>query len=436
MRKPGSIYEKTMIECALFARPRVRAEGADAVDQPVDLGRVQAGQAGQGEPVRANRPSPLIVLPLAVTCPHDLVRVDKLFGAMWSIKRALQRDARAKVEAYWAARHERGRDGGKVVRQRLGLTREALERCGYRHLERSRHLKRHVSKALVMHIADEVWNGVDRHLFGDATGRTFGRPKVGRWWDFTRIPGRARSHTKENKWETFRLVGTLHGHLDAHTEGGRLMQPGRMPKPALPEGRTIPTGKTTASGKPGMRKATWWDHTGPLAIVFAGGPDSAEGDLVLPVRLPQGPGRRARLEHFLSDLTQWHKVDLVRRRDASAPGGWALEAHLLILGPGYSSPAVRQMRVRSADLDRVGGVDGNVSNLSVVSFPNGLDPDERPESTRLTLDDDEQTRLEREARKRRRRQRALDRSRRATNARQYALSKRQAKRVERRTARD
>ncbi|MFI0444525.1 zinc ribbon domain-containing protein [Actinomadura sp. 6N118] len=71
-----------------------------------------------------------------------------------------------------------------------------------------------------------------------------------------------------------------------------------------------------------------------------------------------------------------------------------------------------------------------------MSFPDSMDPaDGVPESTRLTLDDDEQARLDKLARKRRRRQRALDRSRRATNTRQYALSKRQARRAERRTAR-
>ncbi|MCJ0871627.1 transposase [Streptomyces sp. AP-93] len=296
--------------------------------------------------------------------------LEKLFGAMWSVKRALQRDARAKVDAYWTAFHEREEHGAKAARQRLGLSREALERCAYKHLEDSGHLKHHASKALAMHIADEVWNGVSRHLFPDATGRRFGRPKVGRRHDFSRIPGRARSHTSENKWETFRLVGTLRGHASAYADGGRhaLTQPRRMPKPAVPDVR-VPTGKVTASGKPAARKATWWDHTGPLAVVFAGGTESARGDLVLPVRIPQQPGQWTRVQHFLSSPGRWHKVDLVRRRKASAPGDWVYEAHLMVLGPGYTSPSVRTMRARAAQLDRVGGVDGNVSNLSVVSFP-------------------------------------------------------------------
>ncbi|MEV7521111.1 transposase [Streptomyces sp. NPDC091371] len=303
---------------------------------------------------------------------------------------------RYKVDAFWAAKHERDRDGMKAVRQRLGLSREALERSAYKHLEGAGHLKHHASKALAMHMADEVWNGVQRHLFPDATGQRFGRPKTGRWHDFTRIPGRARSHTTVNKWETFRLAGTLHGHAMTYTGGGRhpLMQPRRMPKPVLPTS-SVPTGKTTASGKPLMRKATWWDHTGALAVVFAGGPYSSAGDLVLPVRVPQQPGQYARVEHFLTNPGRWHKVDLVRRRKASAPGGWAYEAHLMILGPGYTAPAIRQMREQAAALDRIGGVDGNVSNLSVVSFPMNLDPTTgAPASTEIVLTDAERARLD------------------------------------------
>ncbi|MEU7388914.1 zinc ribbon domain-containing protein [Streptomyces tanashiensis] len=369
----------------------------------------------------------VMVLPLAVTDPADLARLAKLFGAMWSVKRAVQRDARARVDAYWAASRERGEQGAKAVRQRLGLSREGLERCAYKHLEAAGHLKHHASKALAMHMADEVWNGVQRHLFPDSTGKRFGRPKVGRWHNFTRIPGRARSHTTTNKWETFRLVGTLHGHAMAYTGGGRrdLMQPRRMWTPAKPDGK-IPTGR-------GTRKATWWDHTGPLAMVFAGGPDGERGDLVLPVRVPQGPGQEDRVRHFLAAGARWHKADLVRRRKAGVPGGWAYEAHLMVLGPGYASPAVRQMRQQAAGLDRIGGVDGNVSNLSVVSFPASLDPaDGAPASSEIVLTDQGRARLEREAKKRRGRARALERSRRATNTAQYGLSKRQAARAERR----
>ncbi|MFF5283398.1 transposase [Streptomyces sp. NPDC013171] len=378
----------------------------------------------------------VMVLPLAVTDPADLAGLGRLFGAMWYIKRAVQRDARARVDAYWAAHHERNGPGAKAVRQRLGLSREALERCAYRHLEGSVHLKHHASKALAMHMADEVWNGVQRHLFANATGQRHGRPEVGRRHDFTRIPGRARSHTTADKWETFRLAGTLHGHAMAYTDGGRheMQQPRWMPKPTAPSG-TVPTDKTTASGKPSMRKANWWDHTGPLAVVFAGGPAGEAGDLVLPVRIPQGAGQWARVEHFLADPGRWHKVDLVRRRKPGAPGGWVYEAHLMVLGPGHTSPAVREMRQQATRLDRIGGVDGNVSDLSIVSFPTALDPGTGvPASTEITLTDAERALLEKRAKKRRGRARALERSRRAMNTGQYGLSKKQTRRADRRAS--
>jgi hypothetical protein len=90
--------------------------------------------------------------------------------------------------------------------------------------------------------------------------------------------------------------------------------------------------------------------------------------------------------HFLGRPQAWHKIDLVRRRDASAPRGWAYEAHLMILGVGYASPATRARRAAAAGLDRVGGIDGNVSNLSVVSLPDTDDPDDgQPAASRVEL---------------------------------------------------
>jgi hypothetical protein len=361
------------------------------------------------------------------------------------VRRALQRDARDAVDTYWAGAVRREADA-KAWRRELGLTREGMERRAYRHLERAGWFGHHVSKALVMHQADEVFEAVARHLFADASGRRHGRPKTGTWWDHTRIPGRARSHTTERKWETFRLHGTLDGHLDAYRhpkldqavttpaqaallEPGTpvLTQPWRVQRPERPAGRT-PTGETNEKGKPKTRATTWWDHIGPLTVVFAGGPDSHKGDLVLPVRLPSGAGRWARLMHFLGDPAAWHKIDLVRRRDASAPRGWAYEAHLMVLTGGYASPATRARRAAATKLARVGGIDGNVSNLSIVSLPDTLDPaDGDLTSSRVEL-----TALARLERKARDRRRALDRSRRATNTRQYGLSKRRQARAERR----
>ncbi len=403
--------------------------------------RQPAWRRYEGQPVA------VMVLELPVTDPRTLRRLANLYAAAWHIKRAVQRDARARVNAYWAARTQRKDKGPKAVRERLGLSREGLQRAAYQHLEDSGWLRHHLTKALAMHLTGEVWTATQRHLFGDATGKRAGRPKAGRWWDFTRIPGRARSHTTAAKWETFRLVGTLEGHVGAfrhphlpqdvhpHTPADAaqlppgqsvLLQPRRMATPTVPTGH-VPTGNPTPSGR---RKATWWDYDGPLAVVLTG---IGGGDLVLPVRLPQGCGCWPRVLHFLADPDAWHKIDLVRRRKPSAPGGWAYEAHLMVLRPGYAAPGTVELRRQAAKLDRVGGVDGNVSHLEVVSLPATLDPAAGPVlSSEITLSETDKRRLLTQASKRRRRQRALDRSRRATNAQQYGLSKRQRKRAERR----
>jgi hypothetical protein len=105
----------------------------------------------------------------------------------------------------------------------------------------------------------------------------------------------------------------------------------------------------------------------------------------------------------------------------------------MILGVGYASPATRARRAAAAGLERVGGIDGNVSHLSVVSLPDTFDPaDGQPAASRVELTDAERAALARAERKGRDRRRALDRSRRATNNRQYGLSQRQHKRAERR----
>ena len=254
--------------------------------------------------------------------------------------------------------------------------------------------------------------------------------RVGSWWDFTRIPGRARSHTKTRPtWETYRLVGTLDGHLGAYRHPqlpasvstaaaaaarpagtSILAQPARLPAPARP-----------ASG-------SWWEHNGALAVVFTGLP---AGDVVLPVRLPHGAGQWAHLAHFLAEPDVWHKIDLVRVRDRKAPGGWRYYAHLLVHQGGYQSPATRARRAQ-IPAGRRAGVDANVSNLAVASFPG--DQPEQLAIEQITCDPAQQRAAARAAKRARDRQRALDRSRRNTNADQYGPSPRQHKRAQRRAA--
>jgi hypothetical protein len=332
--------------------------------------------------------------------------LESMFWTGYQVRRALQRQARGACQAYWAATHERA-GGAASVRDRLGLSRTALEHAAYSHLDAAPHLRRHVTKALAMHLADTVWTPIERHLFRDASGARQGLLRVGRFHDFTRLPGRARSHTTEKKWETFRLHGTLDGHRAAYTDRtGRFVQPRRM-RPVVSD--------------------AWWSHEGPLAVVFSGLPG---GTLTLPVRLPTAPSSQAHLDHHLRDPSRWHKIDLVRRQDPSAPGGWSYEAHLMVLVTPYASPATiaRRAQAAIATADRSAGLDANVSNLTIASHRAGSGV----MITRIDRTEATEQRERSRAKRDRRRQRALERSRRAMNRAQYQLSKRQAKRARRR----
>ena len=172
---------------------------------------------GQGRQPLWQRPEQVsvIVLPLMVDGIRQRRRLEKLFAAMHSIRRALQREVGKRMRAYWASPRRLQQDATEW-REQLGLDREGLEGRAYHHLERSRWMLGHLSKALAMHQADEVWVAVARHVFGDWEGKRSGMPRVGSYWDYLRIAGRARSHTTERKWETFRLFGTLEGHLAAY----------------------------------------------------------------------------------------------------------------------------------------------------------------------------------------------------------------------------
>ena len=375
-------------------------------------------------------PVSVIRLELDVTDARARQRLQRQWETAFRLRRALQRDAQNRCRAYWAAHHERDVDP-KALRERLGLSRKGIEAAAKNHIEASGWMRDHLTKAVGLHQADEVWETIDRHLFADASGRRHGPPRIGSWWDFTRIPGRARSHTMTTPtWETYRLVGTLDGHLNTYrhrqlpasvrtasaaadqTAGGSILaQPARLPAPSRP-----------ASG-------SWWDHDGALAVVFTGLP---AGDLVLPVRLPQGAGQWAHLAHFLADPDIWHKIDLVRVADRRAPGGWRYYAHLLTHQGGYQAPSTRDRRA-AVPTDRRAGADANVSNLSVASFPA-----QHPEQLaigRIDCTPEQLSAAARQAKRVRERQRALDRSRRNTNPDQYGPSVRQQQRAQRRAER-
>lgn len=383
-----------------------------AYGQPMTtvIGRTTRGPNKNGAWSRAtDTDGEVSVIRLALDTSDPLMRrrVEVLFDCCFQVRRAVQHDARARVDAFWAAHRERARVGPKVVRERVCLTRTALEKSAYGHLDAALHLKRGCTKALSMHLADNVWTAVERHLFADASGRRHGRPRAGRWHDFTRIPGRARSHTKARKWETFRLHGTLDAHRAAYAHNGKFHQPRRL--------RAI------------RHDGSWWDYDGPLAVVLTG---LGVGEVVLPVRLPAAPSNQAPLDHHLADPERWHKVDLVRTSDPTTPGGWRYEAHLMVLIAPYASPATETARA-AVPTRRRAGADLNVANLTVASH-DGTGGDVRV--TRIDRDHAAREREARHRKKQRARQKALDRSRRNQNPDQYLPSQAQQADADRRAA--
>ena len=367
----------------------------------------------------------VIRLPLDVSDPGAKRQVEHLFSAAFQVRRAVQCAARARTRAFWRAHRERARHGPAVVRDRVGLSKTDFERTAWRCLDEAPHLRRHLTKALAMYQADNVWESTSRHLFGDASGRRHGPPGPGRWTSFTTIFGGAKSHTRAHKWETFRLHGTLAGHRAAYRHG----QPRRL-RPITPTGPATP-GSTAGPVR------SWWDHTGAFALVMTG---LGAGELVVGVRVPQGPTKQGFVEHFLADPEVWHKVDLIRHQDAGAPGGWRYEAHLLVLKEGYQSPTTVTRREAAVGIARRGGIDVNVSNITVVSVPAepsaaDLTANARIVVSRVAADADELARSARRRAVERRRQKHLDRSRRANNAAQYEKSGHQQARYTRRAER-
>lgn len=181
---------------------------------------------------------------------------------MFRLRRALQRDAQHRCRAYWRAHHERAQDP-KGLRERLGLTRKGMEAAAKSHIEASGWMRDHLAEAVGLHVADVVWETINRHLFLDSSGRWQGPPREGSWWDFTKIPGRARSHTKTKpKWETWRLVGTLNGHLDAyrHPELAETVSTG-VNAAAQPAG-TLVLAQPARLPAPTKPTGSWWAHDG------------------------------------------------------------------------------------------------------------------------------------------------------------------------------
>ncbi|WP_238015105.1 hypothetical protein KZZ52_50905 [Dactylosporangium sp. AC04546] len=126
---------------------------------------------GQAPVWRWDGPVSVLRLPLDVHDPALRRHVERVFATAFAVRRAVQRDARARLTAFATARQLRTAVDPAVARDRLGLTRAGLEQAAYRHLDRAAHLRRYLTKALAMHGADVVWQALEHHLFPDAAGR-------------------------------------------------------------------------------------------------------------------------------------------------------------------------------------------------------------------------------------------------------------------------
>ena len=373
-------------------------------------------------------------------------RLEKQWSAAFQLERAIKSDARDRTRAFdewksgwWYQRLPKSRRGPacRARQAELGLSQDALEKAAAAHIEKSKHLRDHVTKAQALHHASAVWATTSRHLYPDKNGDYFGAPKVGSWWDFTRMVGRARSHTKPRVWETFRLMGTLQGHLNrfatAPVQGLTVPQVRELAPSLLGQSLFDQPGAMPAPETPTNKQGGWWLYQGPLVVVFTGLPG---GDMRLPVRLPSGAGDFDHLAHFLADPTVWHKLDLVRVRDRRAPGGWRHHAHLTVLKSGYQAPSTK-LRRQTTPWTRVAGIDANVSNLAVASQPRSLSTNADSYSLAVTIvapTQAEERQAVDSARQIAHASAHLDRSRRASNPDQYSPSKAQEKRAKRRDA--
>ena len=93
----------------------------------------------------ANESVSVLRLALDISDPGQRHRLEALFEDAYSVRRALQRGARDACRACVAAVHERRRDPA-ALRERLGLSRTAIEHRAYEHLDAAPHLRRGITK--------------------------------------------------------------------------------------------------------------------------------------------------------------------------------------------------------------------------------------------------------------------------------------------------
>ena len=240
----------------------------------------------------------------------------------------------------------------------------------------SRWIGEHVPSSSALVHATQVWKSFAAHLFRGA-----GRPRVPRLWDKRVLLG------------YFRYVGRAEPTPEEMRE-------------AAVKGRTPP--RARSAGWSGLSLRTSED--GGFAIHLHPSRDRAR-HLVIPV-VTQG-GSDQREGWYLEDPTSWRQVKIVRREIRNH---FVYEAHVLCAKEPYRDPS----RYGCAP-DGVVGVDLGVSSLAAV----GIGPDgELTDALLVRASAQELEQRQLVARKRRRTQRALERSRRATNPDAYGPDRR------------
>ena len=196
----------------------------------------------------------------------------------------------------------------------LGLSRPALEHAAYAHLDAAPHLRRFVTKALAMHLADSVWSATERHLFRrrdrQATRHARRRPLV-------RL--RAAAGTRALAYQGAQ-VGDVsparHARRSSrrvHRSDGGFFQPRTMRPIAEPAIVVVATTGRSRSCSPACPAARSSCRCG-----------CRPRRPISPSSITTSPIRRAGTRSIV-----------VRRRDPNAIGGWRYEAHLMVLTAPY-----------------------------------------------------------------------------------------------------
>ncbi len=323
--------------------------------------------------------------------PAQAHRLDQALFATGNLRRALTRfglarlrDLRQSPEWRAARGLPTGLDAtGKVINAPARTARnEALDAARLSHrlserdfemvvleLRRESHwIAEHVPSSSALRVSHEVWEVFERHVFAGA-----GRPKVPWAREVTHLPGSSRDQ-------------------------------GRGPATPTETERALARDKTP----PKERHGTWAGLTlqeGESGLVLRLSPSrDRERRLEIPVVVSQpGDPDYERERHYLDRPDTWRTVSLERRVVRGRP---RYEAHLVARLAPYRAPGLYD-HVPSARV----GLDLGVSSLAAVAVEGGR----VTAALLVTSSVEERAREKERALRRRREQRALDRSRRNTN---------------------